>query len=363
MIDPYSLPDLPDLMIAGPGELQPQDLEVLGHQVIAHYGDIWTQLHQQTLDSLQHLLGSSSSPYMIPGTGTTCLEMAMLNLFEKGQKVLITDTGYFGDRLNEIASAIGLVTELFPVTTGEPVDVDLLGSTLRAHDGIITTHVETSTGVRHPIELIARVAHDVGAICMVDGIASAGGETVDIEQMQIDAFVTATQKGLEAPPGLGILAFSSSGRERVMARSARPESWFLDISVWDRYRDEWADWHPHPVTMPTNLVLALCASLNRMQSHGSAAWIESRRVLADRCRAGLETLGYGSVAADGCGANLVVAAWADDPARIQKFLLGAGLMISGGLGPTHGRAVRIGLMGRTATDAHVDRLLEALAGM
>jgi aspartate aminotransferase-like enzyme len=37
-------------------------------------------------------------------------------------------------------------------------------------------------------------------------------------------------------------------------------------------------------------------------------------------------------------------------------------MISGGLGPTMGKAVRIGLMGRTATEEMVERLLSGVRG-
>ena len=63
----------------------------------------------------------------------------------------------------------------------------------------------------------------------------------------------------------------------------------------------------------------------------------------------------------GVEANLVVAAWADDPVKIQKHLLGNGLMISGGLDPTQGKAIRIGLMGKTATVEMVDRALSLVA--
>ncbi|MGI8407687.1 MAG: aminotransferase class V-fold PLP-dependent enzyme, partial [Actinomycetota bacterium] len=214
-----------------------------------------------------------------------------------------------------------------------------------------------ATGVRHPIEAIADVAHDAGAVYLVDGIASAGGEMVDVDSMGLGAFVTGTQKGLEAPPGLGILALGSEGRARVEARSEPPESWYLDLKTWDRFRDEWGAWHPHPVTMPVSLVLALASSLQRILEVGLRPWVERRAKLAERTREGLRELGLDPVPQAGVEANLVVAAWAEDPLAIQRFLLERGLMISGGLTPTHGRAIRVGLMGRTATDEMVTRVL------
>ena len=348
---------MPELMIAGPGEMHEEDLEVMGRQVIAHYGDVWTQAHNETIDALGALLGAEDRPYLIPGTGTTCLDAAVFNLFEPGQRVVVANTGYFGDRLMAIARAHRLEVTEVPVEPGAPIDPQQIADVAAGHDGILSVHVETATGVRHPIEEIASVAKDAGAAYLVDGIASVGGELVDVDRMGIAALVTGTQKGLEAPPGLGIIALGALGRERVEARSERPESWYLDLKTWDRFRDEWAAWHPHPVTMPTALVLALASSIQRISEMGLEAWVARRADLAKRVREGLRGIGLDPVPQPGVEANLVVAAWADDPLAIQQYLLKRGLMISGGLAPTHGKAIRVGLMGRTASEEMVDRVL------
>jgi alanine-glyoxylate transaminase/serine-glyoxylate transaminase/serine-pyruvate transaminase len=182
-----------------------------------------------------------------------------------------------------------------------------------------------------------------------------------VDEWGIDALVTGTQKGLEAPPGLGILALSPAGRERVEARKERPQAFYLDLKVWDKYRDEWAAWHPHPVTMPSNLVLALASSLKRIEEKGIEAWVAQRADLAKRCREGLRNLGLEPVPQAGHEANLVVAMWCDDPLPVQKHLLETtGIMISGGLTPTHGKAIRVGLMGRSANEAMVDRVVDGV---
>ena len=360
-VDPRKLPEMPELMIAGPGELHEEDLEVLGTQVIAHYGDVWTELHRDTLDLLARIMDASVTPYLIPGTGTTCLDAAVLNLFEPGQKVVLADTGFFGTRSMELAAAHGLETVVVPVEVGAPIDPARIADVIDGADGVITVHVETATGVRHPIEEIAKVARDAGALYMVDGIASVGGEIAAVDAMGLDALVTGTQKGLEAPPGLGVLALSERGRERAASRRKPPGSWYLDLKTWDKYRAEWAAWHPHPVTMPTNLVLALNSSLRRILEVGLDTWVERRSALARRCGDGLRALGLEPIPQPGCGSNLVVANWVDDPAPLVKYLLDKeGIMISGGLDPTMGRAIRVGLMGRTANDEMVDRVLSGV---
>jgi alanine-glyoxylate transaminase/serine-glyoxylate transaminase/serine-pyruvate transaminase len=360
-IDPRNLPEMPELMIVGPGELHDEDLAALGRQVIAHYGDTWTALHDETLDALGRLLGTAERPYLIPGSGTTCLDAAMLNLFEPGQKVLVADTGFFGDRLIQIARQQRLDVEVVPVEVGAPIDPAAIGARARGVDGVLTVHVETSTGVRHPIREIAEAARDAGAVYVVDGIASIGGELADVDGWGIDALVTSTQKGLETPPGLGIIGISPGGRARIEARSERPHSWYLDLKVWDQYRADWGAWHPHPVTMPTPLVLALASSLQRILDAGIGPWVSARAALAARLRDGLGPIGFEPVPQPGVESNMVVAVYADDAPAMQKHLLGQGIQISGGLAPLAGRTLRIGLMGRTATEAMVDRVLDAIA--
>jgi alanine-glyoxylate transaminase/serine-glyoxylate transaminase/serine-pyruvate transaminase len=360
-VDPRRLPDMPELMIAGPGELHSEDLAVLGGRVIAHYGDVWTALHEQVISELGAVLGAADPPYLIPGSGTACLDAAVMNLFEPGQRVVIPSTGFFGTRLEQIARAHRLEVTALPVETGAPVDPSRVADAAKGADGILSVHVETATGVRHPIEDIARVARANDCVYVVDGIASVGGEACNVDAMGLDCVVTASQKGLDGPPGLGILALGERGRAAAEARSSRPQSFYLDLKTWDKYRDEWGPWHPHPVTMPTNLVLALSSSLRRILDLGLETWVARRTDLAKRCREGLRSLGLEPVPAAGAEANLVVAMWADNPAAIQKLLLGRGIMISGGLEPTMGKAIRVGLMGATATEAMVDRVIAGVA--
>ena len=75
---------------------------------------------------------------------------------------------------------------------------------------------------------------------------------------------------------------SSLSRNPPWPGSSRPESWYLDLKVWDQYRDEWGAWHPHPVTMPSNLILALASSIMRIEEKGVEAWVAQRADLAKR---------------------------------------------------------------------------------
>src|SRR5919107_4558029 len=164
MSDAKAQPPAPALMIAGPGELHEEDLEVLGRQITAHYGDAWTEQHARTIEMLGTFLGAEDPPYLIPGTGTTCLDAGLFNLFEEGQKVVVANTGFFGIRLMEMAKTHRLEVVEVPVEVGQPIDPDAIRAVAGDADGILTVHVDTATGVCHPIDEIAKVAHETGAI-------------------------------------------------------------------------------------------------------------------------------------------------------------------------------------------------------
>jgi alanine-glyoxylate transaminase/serine-glyoxylate transaminase/serine-pyruvate transaminase len=356
MTDPRKLPEMPALMIAGPGELHEEDLDVVGQQVIAHYGDVWVEIHNRVVDRVGELVGAADRPYLMPGTGTLGLDAAVANLFTEGDRVVVPNTGFFGIRLIEVARAHRLKVDKVDVEIGSPVDPAAVAARVEGAAGVLMVHVETATGIRHPIEEVAKIANDAGALFMVDGIASVGGELVNVDRDGIDALVTGTQKGLEAPPGLGIVAFGPRGRERVDAH-VPPHSWYLDLQRWDWYRAEWPH-HPHPVTMPTNLFLALASSVDRILEAGLEAWVGKRAALAKKLRQDLQELGLELVAAPGYESNLVTAIYVDDPPSVVKSLIANdGIMISGGLEPLATQVVRIGLMGRTATEEWVDRVV------
>jgi alanine-glyoxylate transaminase/serine-glyoxylate transaminase/serine-pyruvate transaminase len=344
-------------MIPGPAALPADGREILGGPVLAHYGEVWPALHADVVAAVGAVLGCRE-PHLIPGSGSAALDAAVFNLFEPGQRVVVPMTGYFGARLADIARAHGLAVLEVPVEVGAPVSPERVADALPGAHGLLCVHVETSTGVRHPVEALAA---GTDLVVVVDAVASAGGERLAVDRLGADAVVTAGQKGLDGPPGLGVVALSERGRDRVASRSWDCPSWYLDLRRWERHRRE-DSWEPHPVTMPTTALLALLAGVRGILRSGLAARVAHRAALAARLRDGLAGLGLPPVPRPGVAANLVVAAWADDPDAVAARAARAGLLIARGLGPTAGRAVRVGLLGRTATDAMVDRLLTALAG-
>lgn len=358
---PRLLAAQPELMIPGPGALSDEAMRILGSPPLPHYGQLWPQLHAKVVDALGEVLGCRE-PYVFPGTGSAALDAAVFNLLQPGQRVVVPNTGFFGGRLIELARAHGLQVVEVPVPVGAAADVERVAEAMTGAHALLCVHVETSTGVRHPVAELARVATEAGAVVIVDAIASAGGEELAVERLAVDAVVTAGQKGLDGPPGLGIVALSERGRRRIANRTWDCPSWYFDLRRWEQHRRE-DPWEPHPVTMPTTALLALHAGLDRILECGLRDWVGHRAMLAAYCRSNLIGFGLRPVPCDpSTAANLVVAVWVSDPDAAAERVREAGIVVARGLGPTAGRAIRIGLLGATATRLMIDKLLAALAG-
>lgn len=347
----------PTLMIPGPCELDAEVLAVLGRQTTPHYGDAWAAGFRDLLARLERLFGADRA-YLLPGSGTMGLEVAVGTLFEPGDRVVVPFTGYFSTRLVEIALALGLVVDAIDLPLECPIDVDRLEPILRNAAGLLLVHVDSTTGIVQPVAQLARRARELGVRTVVDAVASAGGESIDLAADAVDALVTGPQKGLGAPPGLAIIALGRAGRRRVLDPGRTIRSWYLNLARWESARMD-DPTEPHPVTMPTAIVLALSEAVRRIENRGPERWNADRRDLATYLRSSLVEAGFGLHAPDEHAATLVTVVRSEDPARIRAGLLQRGLMIGQGLPPLDA-AFRIGLLGRTADRSWVDYVVAAL---
>ena len=155
--------------------------------------------------------------------------------------------------------------------------------------------------------------------------------------------------------------------ESVWPRIARPGSrgWYLNLNVWRHYAIEWGDWHPFPVTMPTNVVMALHAGLRELVAEGLEHRLANYWKLARRLRAGLAKLGMPPVMGDECSAPVLTAAWVPEwttSTEIVAFVTKEhNIQITRGFGALRERVIRIGHMGSEVDEELMDALLAALA--
>jgi alanine-glyoxylate transaminase/serine-glyoxylate transaminase/serine-pyruvate transaminase len=356
------------MLIPGPVPVQESVLREMGNQVIPHYGAEWVAIYHKTVELLKLVFRTQGDVHILVGSGSSGLDAAIGSLIASGEKVIVGINGYFGRRLRQICKAYGLEVISVHAALGEqlnPSDFAELFSANTDAAAVILVHLETATTIVNPIAEIAAEAqrHEIPVI--IDAVASLGGVELAMDDWGIDICVSASQKCLAAPPGLAPVAISQRAWEIMDAKPARNHGWYLNLQTWRRYADEWGAWHPHPVTMATNNILALKTGLRSLLADGIEERIERYTQIALRLREGVRRMGLQPFTPDSLLAPVVTAIYGPEDvptSEIVQYLFNEhGIMISGGLGEgLTDRVFRVGHMGPMITEADIDALLQAL---
>jgi aspartate aminotransferase-like enzyme len=337
------------LMIPGPVEISEDVLAAYNGQTVAHYGADWAKLYLDTEQRVCRLFGCDGRSFLMPGSGSLGLD-TMATTFCADKKCLVLGNGMFGDRLKSVVETHTGDLEFIRFPLDQPVDVETVEKKIKAEkfDVVCTVQVETSTGLLNPVQELARVVKQEGCLFVVDAISSAAIELLDMDGWGIDVIVTASQKGFETPPGLGIVAVRKHLINHIENKQAK--SWYTDLRIWCDYYNEWHDWHPFPVTLPTNNVRALARSLDFIEDEGMEQrhgnFLDtSRRVRRAFSALGLEPLAKESVAAHGLTALSTKGRF--EPVKLIAFLEEhTGIRIAGSFGDLKSHVFRVGHMSR-----------------
>lgn len=351
------------LLGPGPSDVPPRVLAALGKPTLSHLDPAYLALMDEVRERLRAVFRTENEATLfLPGTGTSGMEAAVVNLLEPGDVVVAGVAGYFGARLAEIAERQGAVVHRVEAPWGQVVEAEQLAAELARHarvHAVLMVHAETSTGAHQPLEEISRLAHQAGALLIVDAVTSLGGVPVEVDGWRIDACYSCSQKCLSAPPGLAPITFSPAALARVAARRTPCRSFYLDLQLLLRY------WGPERIyhhTAPSNMAYALLEGLKALDEEGLEQGFARHRENHLRLRAGLERLGLRYIPRHSLPHlnAVLIPEGADDLAIRRRLLAEHGIEIGAGLGPFKGKAWRIGIMGASSTRQNVDALLAAL---
>lgn len=356
------------LLIPGPVSIEDEILDVLGEPVMAHYGDAWTELYLRTAANLRQIFRTDNEVHLVFGPGMSGIEMSVTSVLGPGDKILIPSNGLFGQRMAEVARANGLVVVDLEPAPREAVSFEAVRSAFDAHPdlravGIV--HHETSIGVINPVREIAGLARDRGVLSIVDAVSSAGGVELDVDGWGIDLCVTVANKCLGGP--IGVAPITASPRALAALDDGRPKAagWYLNLATWRRFTDLWRNWHPHPTTMPTNVIRALDTAVQRVLEVGLQEHLRRQRAARDTVRDGLREMGFEMLVADAVASPVTTAVLGlpgMDVHDYMRWLLEEHhLRIGGGFGELTGKVFRIGHMGRAMHPEVVDRYLSLTA--
>ncbi|REJ38248.1 MAG: alanine--glyoxylate aminotransferase, partial [Bacillota bacterium] len=293
---------LPQRLLLGPGpsEVHPRVLRALATPVLGHLDPAFLALMDQVQADLREVFGTTNLVTLpLSGTGTAGMEAAIVNLVEPGDRVVVGIAGAFGERMAEIAGRCGAEVVRVETPWGRPVDPDdLRRAAAGGADVIALVHAETSTGVLQPLEPVAEVAREAGALLLVDCVTSLGGIPVDVDRIGIDIAYSASQKCLGAPPGLAPITVSPRALERIERRTRPVPSWYLDLRLLTGYWREGGSRRYHH-TAPISSVYALAEALVLLKEEGLEARWERQERLGPALQAGAGGPGGGLFAPPG----------------------------------------------------------------
>ncbi len=349
------------LMIPGPTNLPDEVREALAQPSIYHRGDEAAALVARCERGLKALLGTEGDALILTSSGTGAMEAAITSSLSPGDGVLCVEAGKFGERMGDIAEAFGARVTRCPFEYGRAADPGEVAAALRAgsYRAVLCAVNETSTGVAHPIDEIASVAAEAGALVLADCVSCLGGVPVDMDACGLMMVAAGSQKCLMLPPGLAFVGVARSAWEEI-ERATMPRYYFDLMKARDSAAKGQTPWTPN-----TSLLAGLAASLDLIEAEGIEMVFARHRAMANAVRAAMVAGGLELFAETGHASNTVTAikspAGVDSVELVRSVWETSGILISGGQGDLKGRVFRIGHMGRVNT-GEVLRTLEAVAG-
>lgn len=354
------------LLGPGPSMIPPRVLKALGTPLVGHLDPEFHQMMDEVQASLRWLFHTQNSfTIAVSGTGSAAMETAIVNLVEPGDAVIIGINGLFGTRLASMVERCGGKAIRLEVPWGQWIDPGQIERSLKLSGpvkAVALVHAETSTGVHQPLAEIGTLCRKYDALFIVDAVTSLGGMPVDVDDWNIDACYSATQKCLSCPPGLAPLTLSDRAMASIRKRSHPCQSWYLDCSLVADYWNDTKRTYHH--TAPISMVYALRETLRMIQEEGLEPRFVRHRVHSDALIAGLQSLGFQLLPSLGHHLPSLTCVQVPphiDELKIRKRLLDEfDIEIGGGLGPLRGKVWRIGLMGESSRFEHILALLFAL---
>ena len=360
-------PPVRTLMGPGPSDVNPRILEAMGRPTIGHLDPAFVGMMDEMKELLRYAFQTKNELSMpVSAPGSAGMEMCFVNLVEPGDKVIVCQNGVFGGRMKENVERCGGTAIMVQDDWGVAVDPAKAEEALKANPDakiLAFVHAETSTGAISDAKTLAALAHQHDCLIIADTVTSLAGSPLLVDDWDLDAVYSGTQKCLSCVPGLSPVTFNQRAIDVITSRKTTVQSWFLDLNLVLGYWGGGAKRAYHH-TAPVNTLYGLHEALVILQEEGiENSWARHEKN-HNALRAGLEAMGLNFVVPEGQRLpqlNAVSIPDGVDEAAVRSALLSEyNLEIGAGLGAMAGKIWRIGLMGFASNETNVLFCLGAL---
>ncbi len=349
------------LRIPGPTPIAPEVQRAMNRTILGHRSGEFSKVFKEAATRSKRIFQTEQDVMIVAASGTGALEMAVANVVNPGDKVLVAVTGVFGERFVKIAKAYQAEVVVANFEVGEVADPLVIKEKLDQHPNIsavFVTHCETSTGVANPIKEIAAVVKESEAVFVVDSVSALVGMDLKMDQWGVDIAVTASHKALGLPPGLALIAVSEKAWKKVNDHHGPKFYW--DLRAYKKNLDN----NTTPFTGPVSLVFGLEESLRLIEEEGLENSFKRHYLLRDMVRSAVKGLGLELLVEDDQKASCTVTSIKGndqlDVEKLRKVLKeDYKIVAAGGQQDLKGKIFRIGHMGYT----HPMDMLTTIAGL
>ncbi|WP_301109059.1 alanine--glyoxylate aminotransferase family protein [Sporosarcina sp.] len=345
------------LLIPGPTPVVDSIYDAMASETRSHTDPRFVQIYKHTIDQTREIFNTNGEVFVVAGSGTVAMEMAIVNTIAAGEKLLVVSQGYFGDRFIKLGQAFGIEVEVLQSEWGQQVSSEDIDRKLAEgnYKAVTVTHADTSTGVAADLEAIVPVIKKHGALVIVDGVCATTAMDEDMSKEYggagntLDIVLTGSQKAIGVPPGLALVAFNQSALD-ARAAMERVQAYYCDIYNWIPVMHDPSKYFATPAV---NLVYGLEEGLRIVLDEGIDERIKRHKAFGRAVRQSLAVYGMKALASEEVAAptlSCIQYPEGIDDAKFRASMADKGTILSGSLAHLAGKAFRIGHMGNTTAD-------------
>ncbi|AXI01232.1 alanine--glyoxylate aminotransferase family protein [Sporosarcina sp. PTS2304] len=345
------------LLIPGPTPVVDSIYHAMANETRSHTDPRFVKIYKHTIEQTREIFNTDGEVFVVAGSGTIAMEMAIVNTIAEGEKLLIVSHGYFGDRFIKLGQAFGIQVDVLQAEWGQQISTEELDKKLSEgnYKAVTVTHADTSTGVATDLDAVVPVIKKHGALVIVDGVCASTAMDEDMTREYggagntLDIVLTGSQKAIGVPPGLALVAFNQKALD-ARAAMERVSAYYCDINNWIPVMHDSSKYFATPAV---NLIYALEEGLRIVLEEGIEARITRHIAFGRAVRQSLAVFGMKALASEEVAAptlSCILYPEGVDDAEFRAAMADKGTILSGSLAHLAGKAFRIGHMGNTTAD-------------
>lgn len=350
------------VMLPGPTNVPNRVMNAMLAPIINHRSDDFRVLYKGIIEKTQQVFDTTSDIILFTTSGTGAVESSVVNLIKKGDKAIIPVNGEFSTRLADLIDSWGGNAIRINAPFGKNPPIEEIETAMEENKdtkAVYAVYNETSTGTTlRYMDKLGDLCGKYGSFFIADAVSVLGGDELPVDKWNIDICITASQKGLAAPPGVSPISINE--RTKKYMQSNPSPILYLNINRYFRYYNEHTE---TPFTPALPLYYAFDEALNIILEEGMNKRIERHRKCADAFYSGLSTLGLTPFADENARSNVVIAlnylSGMDDKKFRTLLSDKFKVLIAGGFGSLKGKVFRIGSMGEV-NKYHVMRTMSSI---